>query len=118
MNRRVKIFLAIATLLVGGAAWFYYFELAPGPKLERTARALVGQPEAEVVKALGQPQHVVLRSTLDGKTVDYPWRGMNFVPVPDHPVRNKVLLYSKLNTAVYVYLDERGSVGYVATPGT
>ena len=118
MKRRVRIFLAISALVVGGAVWFYYLELAPGLKLQRTARAMLGHSEDEVVKVLGQPQHVVLRSALDGKTVDYPWKGMHFVPVPDHPVRNKVLLYSKLNTAVYVYLDERGTVEYVATAGT
>jgi hypothetical protein len=50
--------------------------------------------------------------------VDYPWKGENFVPIPNLPVRNKVLLYSEFNIAVYVYIDLDGVVERVATAGT
>ena len=79
---------------------------------------MIGRPESELIEALGQPQHIVSAATLVGRSVDYPWKDMNFVPVPNHPVRNKVLLYSKLNVAIYVYVDERGIVEYVAIAGT
>ena len=79
---------------------------------------MIGRPEAELIEALGQPRHVVSSATLAGRTVDYPWKGMNFVPVPDRPVRNKVLLYSRLNVAIYVYVDESGIIEHVAVAGT
>ena len=107
--------VAVILGLLAGLKWHF---LAPVREMERTARAMVGQPEADILKALGQPMHVVSAATLAGRTVDYPWKGMNFVPVPNRPVRNKVLLYSKLNVAIYVYVDERGFVEYVAIAGT
>lgn len=92
--------------------------VSPPARMERTARAMVGRSETELVKAMGQAKHIVSAETLAGRSVDYPWKGMHFVPVPNHPVRNKVLLYSKWDTAIYVYIDERGIVEHVATAGT
>jgi len=85
---------------------------------ERIAHSMMGHSEAEALQALGQPRHVVALTNLAGRTVDYPWQDMNYVPVPNRPVRNKVLLYSKLDMAIYVYVDELGVVEHVATAGT
>lgn len=90
----------------------------PQREMELVARSMVGRSEAELLKALGQPRYVVTVASLEGRTVDYPWKGMNFVPVPTRPVRNKVLLYSKLNMAIYLYVDEHDIVEYVATAWT
>ena len=90
----------------------------PAREMERAAVAMVGHPEADLMRVLGQPTYVVSSATLAGRTVDYPWKGMNFVPVPNHPVRNKVLLYSKLDKAIYVYVDEHGVIEHVADAGT
>src|SRR5688500_5081866 len=78
----------------------------PGRRMQRIARTMVGTPEAEVLKLLGTLRHVVLNSDLKGRTVDFPWKGMNFVPIPNRPIRNKVLLYSKMSWAVYMYIDD------------
>lgn len=90
----------------------------PARNMESAARSMIGHSETELVSALGEPEHVVLAATLDGRTVDYPWKGMNYMPVPDRPVVNKVLLYSKLDTAIYVYIDQKGMVEYVVTAYT
>lgn len=86
--------------------------------MQRTAASMTGQPEPALIRALGPPRHVVHAATLGGRPVDYPWKGMNFVPVPTRPVRNRVLLYSEFNVAIYVYVDERGIVEHVAIAGT
>lgn len=101
--------------LLAGVKWHFW---EPARAMERTARAMLGRPEADLVSVLGQPAHVVTSATLAGRTVDYPWKGMNYVPVPNRPVRNKVLLYSKLDMAIYVYVDEHGLIEYVSTAGT
>ena len=118
MSRKIltgAILIAVVFALLGALKWMAW---NPARNMERTARAMIGRPEAELFKAVGQPQHVVSSATLAGRTVDYPWKGMNFVPVPNRPVRNKVLLYSKLNVAFYVYVDENAIVEYVAVAGT
>ncbi len=109
------IFIAVAFVLLGTLKWVAW---GPARNMERTARAMIGRPEADLVKALGQPHYVVSSDTLAGRTVDYPWKGMNFIPVPNRPVRNKVLLYSWSNVAFYVYVDESGIIEYVAVAGT
>ena len=118
MRRKV---LTTAFLVALGITIFFvadWFLAAPSRQMERTARRMIGRPEAELVKALGVPRHVVFAATLAGRTVDYPWKGMNFVPVPSLPVRNKVLLYSHSNVAIYVFVNEEGFVEQVATAGT
>jgi hypothetical protein len=102
-------------LILGVVKWVAW---TPTREMVAMSGSMVGRSEAELIQALGQPLHVVSSATLAGRTVDYPWKGMSFVPVPDHPVRNKVLLYSKLNVAIYVYVDENGVVDYVAVAGT
>jgi hypothetical protein len=108
--------LMIVCLLVIGL--FSWNLRGPQREMERIALSMVGQPEAELLKALGQPRHVVTAATLDGRPVDYPWQGMNFVPIPTLTVHNKVLLYSKLDMAIYVYVNEQDVVEYVVTAGT
>ena len=107
--------IALAYGLLAGIKWHVW---APAREMERTARAMVGHPETDIVKAIGEPQHVVSSDTLAGRTVDYPWKNMRYVPVPDRTVRNKAFLYSKLNMALYIYVDEHGVVEYVATAWT
>jgi hypothetical protein len=111
----IALLVGITVLILGVVKWIAW---TPTREMETTARSMIGRPEAELVQALGQPRHVVSSATLAGRTVDYPWKDMSFVPVPDHPVRNKVLLYSKLNVAIYVYVDEKGVIEYVAVAGT
>jgi hypothetical protein len=91
---------------------------APARNMERSVRSMIGRPETEILKVFGSPQYIVSADTLAGRTVDYPWKDMHYVPVPDRPVRNRVLLYSKLNVAFYVYVDENGIVEYVAVGET
>lgn len=86
--------------------------------LPRTARGLIGHSEAEVRRTLGPPRFELTAASLRGRSVDYPWKGMNFVPAPQRAVRNKVLLYSEGWTAVYIYVDEDRRVGEVAVAGT
>ena len=105
----------VSCFVIGLLGWNL---LEPQREMERIARSLVGHSEAELLKALGQPRHVVTAAELAGRTVDYPWQGMNFVPVPNRPVRNKVLLYSKLDMAIYVFVNELGVIEHVATAGT
>ncbi len=107
--------LIVSCFVIGLFTWHVR---GPQREMERLAHSMVGRSEAELLKALGQPQHVVTNASLAGRTVDYPWQGMNYVPVPNRPVRNKVLLYSKLNMAIYVYVDELGVVEHVATAWT
>ena len=120
MKRKVAIGGAafVAVVLLSIVIWHETSPLRAPAKMERIARAMVGHAETELVGALGQPSHVVLAATLAGRTVDYPWKGMNFVPVPTRPVRNKVLLYSIWDRAIYVYIDEHNLVEFVATAGT
>ena len=70
------------------------------------------------MQVLGSPDHAVRAVDLRGRSVDFPWKGMNFVPVPKRAVRNKALLYSEMSWAVYVYIDEEGVVEHVATAAT
>jgi hypothetical protein len=107
--------IALAYGLLAGIKWYAW---APAREMERTARAMIGHPETDIVKAFGEPQHVVSSDTLAGRTVDYPWKDMHYVPVPDRAVRNKVLLYSRLTMALYIYVDDHGLVEYVATAWT
>ena len=105
----------VLLLLVGLLDWY---SVRPLREMERRAHSMVGRSEAELVTALGLPRHVVTAASLEGRTVDYPWKGMSFVPIPTRPVRSKVLLYSKLDMAIYVYLDEHGVVEHVAIART
>jgi hypothetical protein len=118
MTRKLIIGIAIVALACLSLAVIKWRADAPIRDWESTARAMVGQSEADFIKKLGPPRHTVSSATLAGRTVDYPWKDMNYVPVPDHPVRNKVLLYSKLNVALYVYVDEKGLIEYIAMAGT
>ena len=106
---------AVGFALLYAVSWVAF---APTRTFERTARSMVGQPEADVLHTMGKPQHVISAETIAGRTVDYPWKDMNYVPVPNHPVRNRVLLYSGMDIAVYIYLDEKGVVEHVAVAGT
>ena len=74
--------------------------------------------EAHVLERLGEPEHVVFASSLGDGTVNDPWKGMDFLPVPTHPVRNKVLLYSKIWKGFSLYLNEDGIVEHVAAAST
>lgn len=109
--------VAFLCLVIGFGAWRV---LKPARDWERAALSMVGQPEVEFTKRFGQPRHVVSYSTLAGRSIDYPWKaeGLNNVPIPDHPVRNKVLLYQKSNIVIYVFLDDGGLVEHVAVGGT
>ena len=107
--------IAVGALVLGIVLWI---DRAPLRQFEAKARSMIGRPETELIAALGQPEHIVAATTLAGRTVDYPWKGMHFVPVPERPVRNKVLLYSKLNVGLYIYVDENGVIEYVAVAGT
>ena len=109
------LFVAVTVLVLGTVKWIAW---TPAREMEAIARAMIGRSEAMLVAALGQPRFIVTAATLANQTVDYPWQGMNFVPVPDRAVRNKVLLYSKLNVAIYVYVDEQGIIEHVAVAGT
>ena len=120
--KKIALIFGIAVLVVvvgfGSLTALRWVMWKPARDMESTARSMIGHPETELVAALGEPRHVVLAATLDGQTVDYPWKGMHYIPVPDRPVINKVLLYSKLDTAIYVYIDQKGMVEYVATAYT
>lgn len=107
--------LIVGCFLIGLFTWNLR---KPQREMERIAYSMIGHSEVELLKALGQPRYVVTTADLVGRTVDYPWQGMNFVPVPNHPVRNKVLLYSKFDVAIYVYVDDHGMIEYVARAGT
>ena len=89
-----------------------------GVRMRWTAYSMMGKSESDVIQALGPPKHVIYADDLKGRTVDYPWKNMNFVPVPTRPVGNKVLLYSKMSLAVYLYIDASGKVEHVASAGT
>lgn len=110
--------LAMIGCFVGLFLWKVWDLRRPQREMERVAYSMVGHAEGELLNALGQPRHVVTKATLAGRTVDYPWQGMNFVPIPTREVGNKVLLYSKLDMAIYVYVDEHGIVEHVAIAGT
>jgi hypothetical protein len=90
----------------------------PGRRLERTARAMIGRHEADLLTALGPPKHIVHADTPGGGPVEFPSEYLHFLPVPRRPVRDRVLLYSEFNLAVYVYIDSRGIVEHVAVAAT
>jgi hypothetical protein len=120
---RKAVIIGGVLVMVGCFVGLFSWEIigkvrGPQREMERVAHSMMGHFEAELLKALGQPRHVVTIAELAGRTVDYPWKGMNFIPVPTRPVRNKVLLYSKLDMAIYVYVDEHGMVEHVAIAGT
>lgn len=108
-------FMIVSCFVIGLFTWKVR---GPQREMERVAHSMMGRSEAELLQALGQPRHVVTVASLEGRAVDYPWKGMNFVPIPTHQVRNKVLLYSKLDMAIYIYVDEHGMVEHVAIAGT
>ncbi len=110
------VFLAVA-LIVAAAPAFWAMAFKP-LKMMRTAEGMIGRDETALVAMLGQPKFVITADALDGRTVDYPWKGMNFVPVPAYPVRAKVYLYCWINLAAYVYINEHGIVEHVASAGT
>ena len=112
----IALFLVVALLLGSGVGLWSIW--APARQMVRTANGMIGQREADLIRTLGPPKHVVTATALGGRTVDYPWKGENFVPIPTHPVQNKVLLYSEFNVAVYIYIDKQGIVERVATAGT
>lgn len=114
----VPAVVIVLLTVVGCAAAFWWLFVHPHRTWMRTAEGLVGQPEAEVIRALGPPRFVVTADSLDGRTVDYPWRGMDFTPVPDRPVRNKVFLYSRVGDALYVYIGENGRMEAIEKAGT
>ena len=109
------ILLALIGAVIGALVWQF---TAPVRQLNRAAKTLAGASESEVVRELGPPDHVVTADSLKGEAVDYPWRGMNYLPVPTRPVRNKVLLYSWGGYALYVYIDLKGRVEHTARAGT
>jgi hypothetical protein len=118
MKRKLVIGIAIVALAFLSLAAMTWAAWAPIRNWESTARGMVGRSETEFIEKLGQPRHIVSSITLAGRAVDYPWKDMNYVPVPYRPVKNKVLLYSKVSVAIYVYVDENGIVEHVATAGT
>jgi hypothetical protein len=118
MKKRVITWSSVAVVITLMFGLLVSNLVLPARTMERTARKMIGHSEAELIKVLGQPKYTVAIDSLAGRTVDYPWKGMNFVPVPNHLIRNKVLLYSKLNRAIYVYVDESGIIEYVATAYT
>ena len=90
--------------------------VTPKSKLQSTAYSLMGKSEEDVLQALGDPNHIVRKGDLQGgRTVDYPWQAQGFAPVPTQPVHNKVLLYSELKSAVYIFLDVHGNVESVSS---
>lgn len=118
ISRTVLKILFLAVALIAAAAPAFWAMAFKPLKMMRTAKGMIGRDEAALVAALGQPKFVITADTLDGRSVDYPWTGMNFVPVPAHPVRAKVYLYCWINLAAYVYVDEHGVVEHVASAGT
>lgn len=118
-RRALQILVGCAVVCLVAALGLSAIRYAfPGVAMQRVARSLVGKSESEVLRALGSPKHVVLADELKGRTVNFPWKGMNFVPIPNRPVHNKVLLYSDVKWAAYLYIDEKGMVEHVATAAT
>ena len=119
-TNRVARFLALLAVVtitaVLGISFFNW--VLPGPRMQRLAKSMIGKPESEVLRTLGTPRYVLIANDLKGRTVDFPWKGMKFVPVPDRPIRKKVLLYSEMSWAAYIYIDEHGIVEHVATAAT
>jgi hypothetical protein len=107
--------VTVVLLVVGYLVWLLD---SPMREMYQAAYSCVGKPQEALRQLLGPPEHIVTAASLKGRTVDYPWKGWNFVPVPSRPVRDRVLLYRRSNAAVYVYVDERGIIEYVATAGT
>jgi hypothetical protein len=68
-------------------------------RLHGIAESMIGKPESDLMRVPGSPRYIARIADLKNRTVDYPWRSMNFVPVPTRLVRNKVLLYSTWNHA-------------------
>jgi hypothetical protein len=116
--RTISSILAFVILCYGLLAGVKWYAWQPAIKMEQTAKSMLGRSEADLISVLGEPTHIISAATLDGRTVDYPWKDMNFIPVPDRRVRNKVLLYSKMNMALYIYVDEQGIIEYIVTAWT
>ena len=90
----------------------------PGPRLQSIAMTMVGRSESDVLDAMGPPEYIVFAADLKGRTVDFRWKRMNFVPVPKRSITNKVLLYTAMGFAVYIYIDSTGIVEHVAKAAT
>jgi hypothetical protein len=86
--------------------------------MQRTAQSMMGKSDGQVFEALGHPKHVVRAEDLKGHSMDFPWSGLNFQPIPTRPISSKVYYYSDGWLAAYVYLDRRGTVEHVAIAGT
>jgi hypothetical protein len=112
------VLVVVLTILTAEFGRLLFSVREPARRMHRTAVSLIGRPQGALVQALGPPRHVVRAATLAGRTVDYPWKEMHFIPVPTRPVRATVLLYSLSNMAIYVYVDEQGLVEHVAVAGT
>lgn len=98
-----------------GLPAFLTWNFLVAPVLENTAiyHGLIGKPESEVIARLGQPSFRVSAGEAKEKGVDYPWRKKGYLPVPERPVSNLVLLYerddSKMDRApiaVYVFIGK------------
>lgn len=118
MPRILRNILLVIGLIAAGLFCLWWFLWVATREIEQTAWKMIGRPHTELVEVWGEPKHIVSSETLAGRTVDYPWKGMKYLPIPNHPVRNKVLLYAFLDIAIYVYVDERGIVEHVARAAT
>lgn len=114
--REVVVAGGVAMLLI--VVLMYVGVFLPDQQYVKKCRGLIGSGKPAVTAALGAPDFVVTPKSLVGKTIDYPWRGMNYQPVPTRPVTGEVLLYHRWTTAAYLYLDPRGVVEHVAIAGT
>ncbi len=86
--------------------------------LSNNAKTTIGKPEAEVYAVMGQPKHVIDKVGARGETLNEPWKSMNFRAYPERTNTNKVLLYMKGWTAVYIFVGEDGRVEAIETAGT
>jgi hypothetical protein len=127
MKSKRWVFPLVLVLVVLVLPAFIAWNFILAPVLETNARfkALIGKPESDAVRLLGEPTFRVTGELAKRKGIDYPWRDKGYQPVPDRPVHKEVLLYERSDRsvdprsfAIYIFVAEDNRVEAVEFAGT
>lgn len=124
--RRRGLWIVVILVVFLGLPAFLAWNFLIGPILESTTRyrALIGQPESQAIRVLGEPLHRETAAQVKDKGIDYPWRDKHYVPIPERPVHREVWLYEERDRsgdpmpfALYVFIGEDGRVEAIDMAG-
>jgi len=90
-----------------------------GPFFKGDAMSTLGKTEIEARQIMKiKPSFVLTPDEVRKNGINTPWAGMNFDPIPTHPVHKRVLLYMKGWWAAYIFIGTDGKVEDVELAAT